>query len=315
MKFSVSVIIPAYNVARFIRQAVTSANAQLEVIEIIVVNDGSTDATSEILEQLQQEISIMKIADHPNKKNKGRSASRNLGIQNATGNYIAFLDADDFYLENRFQKDAIILQSDVTIDGVYNAIGFHYYREVFSEEQTVSSLTTVTEKIMSQELFENLLLGKKGYFSIDALTVKKTVFDVIGYFNESLVVAEDTELILKMAMKCKLEAGVINAPLAMRGVHDTNVFNQVDLYKVYSLKMYESLVSWSVKENISVKRKDVILKLLWSLKFKENNGLANEMLFWINQMARNKPLLFSYLGFKYCPLIRKRKELFPFFFR
>lgn len=315
MKFSVSVVIPAYNVARFIRQAVISVNGQPEVTEIIVINDGSTDSTAEILEQLKQEISKMKIVHHPNKINKGRSASRNLGIQIASGNYIAFLDADDYYLENRFQNDALLLQSDPKIDGVYNAIGVHYYREATPEEQNDQVLTTVTEKIIPHELFDKLLCGNIGYFSIDGLTVKKTVFDDVGYFNESLAVAEDTELILKMALKCKLETGIIDAPLAMRGVHEENVFNQVDLYKIYHLKMYESLLLWSIKENISFKRKDVLLKLLWYYKFKENNGLGNEMLFWVRQMAINNTLLLSYLGYKYCPIIRKRRKLFPFLFQ
>jgi glycosyltransferase involved in cell wall biosynthesis len=315
MKFSVSVIIPVYNAARFIQQAVASANALPEVIEIIVVNDGSTDGTVEILEKVQWETSKMKLIHHPNKINKGRSASRNLGIQSAAGNYIAFLDADDFYLGNRFQNDAVLFQNNARTDGVYNAIGFHYYREATLEERVGPGLTTVTEKIESHVLFENLLLGKKGYFSIDGLTVKKMVFEAIGYFNESLAVAEDTELILKMALKCKLEAGSIDRSLAMRGVHEENIFNQVDLYTVYHLKMYESLLSWCIKEKISNERINIILKLLWELRFKENNNLCTEMLFWMRQMVKNNTLLFSRLGYKYCPVIRQRKKLFPFLFK
>ena len=85
MKFSVSVIIPVYNCESFIEKAIESVLLQPEVFEIIVVNDGSTDDSLSLIEALQKEDDRIKIYHHKNAENKGRSATRNLGIQKATG--------------------------------------------------------------------------------------------------------------------------------------------------------------------------------------------------------------------------------------
>lgn len=313
MMFSVSVIIPVYNGELFIEKAIHSAIKQPEVIEVIVVNDGSTDETQQVLDKLQQSISELKVFHHPNKINKGRSASRNLGIKQASGNYIAFLDADDYYLEHRFSNDSKLFQEYNAIDGVYNAIGVHFYRDP-NEKENGLELTTVTEKIKDNELFNYLLSGKKGYFSIDGLTVKKSIFNEVGYFNEKLEVAEDTDLILKMAIKCSLYSGVIHKPLAMRGVHCDNVFNQTSLYKKKRSRMYESLINWGIQEKLSRQVIDNLLNWLWYYRNKDNNSLITELLYWVDLIIKNPSLLFSNLAYKYFPLIRQRKKLFPILF-
>jgi len=315
MIFSVSVIIPVYNAALFIEKAVLSAALQHEVLEVIVVNDGSTDETEHILDTLQQKIQKLKVVHHTNKINKGRSASRNLGIQHASGNYIAFLDADDYYLEKRFKKDRVFFNKNDEVDGVYNAIGVHYYRKQLKEEREDLALTTVTERIEAAQLFNDLLTGEKGYFSIDGLTVKKSIFKSVGYFNDKLEVAEDTDLILKMALKCKLETGIIDKPLAMRGVHNKNVFNQESVYKIHRSKMYESLINWGIKENTSFHNTDQLLKWLWYYRNKDYNKLSTELYYWLKLMCKNPSLLSSKLGYKYFPIIRQRKKLFPILFR
>ena len=314
MEFSISVIIPVYNGELFIEKAIDSAKMQPEVLEIIVVNDGSEDSTQEILNRLEKSISQLKVFHHPNKINKGRSASRNLGIQKAVGNYIAFLDADDYYLEHRFSNDYKLFKNDNDLDGIYNAIGAYFYRKAQVEEKELE-LTTVYEKINSKELFNYLLNGNKGYFSIDGLTIKKTVFKSVGYFNEKLEVAEDTDLILKMAVKCKLEAGVIDKPLAMRGVHDENVFNQTNLYIKHRSNMYESVISWGINEKLSNETIDNLLKWLWYYRNKDNNNLTLDLNYWFYLVRNNPSLLCSKLGYKYFPIIRQRKKLFPILFR
>lgn len=314
MQFSISVIIPVYNGERFIEKAIVSALQQTEVSEVVVVNDGSIDATQEILEKLQSQNPIIKILRHKNKSNKGRSASRNLGVKNATENFIAFLDADDFYLINRFTSDKKIFQENEKCDGVYNAVGFHFYRDATIIEKERLKLNTVTQKIKPEELFEALISGKYGHFQIDGLTIKKSVFDTIGFFNESLMVAEDTDVFWKMALKCRLETGIIDQPVAMRGVHDANVFNREDLYKKYTIKMYESLIFWSSREQIPLNKIDILFKWVWILRHKEKNKLYIDIIYWAYLFRTNPKLLFSLLSVKYFPIIRLRKKLFPFLY-
>lgn len=313
--FTLSVIIPVYNCERFIEKTIASVFVQPEVTEIIVVNDGSTDGTETLLDQLQKQNSILTIYHHHNKVNKGRSASRNLGIQKATGNYIAFLDADDYFLPNRFVNDVKVFQENENCDGVYNAVGFHFYRVATAQELQTHQLYTVNQKIKPDFLFEALLSGKYGHFQIDGLTVKKSVFDTIGLFNESLVVAEDTDVFWKMALKCQLETGLIDQPVAIRGIHDNNIFDQQDLYKKYIMKMYESVLFWSYKVKLPISKNDLLLKWIWLLRFKQNKTLFQDIQYWFFLFKNNKKLIFTYLMVKYFPIVRLRKKIFPFIFR
>ncbi len=312
---NISVIIPVYNAAAYIEKAVTSALFLAEVKEVVLVNDGSTDDSLAILQKLQESDARIKIYHHENNANKGRSASRNLALQKATMPFIAFLDADDFYLENRFEIDSKIFASDTTIDGVYNAIGVHFYRDFSDEEHQELALTTVTAAIPPKELFGYLLNGKKGYFSIDGLTIKKEVLTKIGLFQEHLVVAEDTDWLLKMALTSKLVAGNITVPVAMRGVHETNIFNQTEQYKIHRQKMYESLIHWSFQNNIEKTKIDLLLNWLFYYRYKEKYSLSAEFKYWFYLLKSNPKLLTSTLAIKYCPIIRKRKQLFPILFR
>ncbi len=112
----ISIVIPAYNAASYINDSITSVLKQsFSNWELIVVDDGSTDNTSEIVSTLLSDprITLLKQA------NKGVSAARNAGIRVAQGRYITFLDADDYYLPFNLSEKYSVLQSDRGIDFVY----------------------------------------------------------------------------------------------------------------------------------------------------------------------------------------------------
>lgn len=307
---NISVIIPVYNASAFVEKAVLSALFHKEVKEVIVINDGSTDNSLQILEEIQQTNDRIKIYHHENKDNKGRSASRNLAIQKATMPYIAFLDADDFYLENRFENDIKLFAKDSSIEGVYNAIGVQFYRDATKEEKQELILTTVTEPILSEDLFETLISGKKGYFSIDGLIVKKQVFEKTGYFSEDLLVAEDTDLILRIALKATLVTGIIDKPVALRGVHDDNVFLKDEIYKVYRIEMFDHLLRWCMKEKIVVTRLSPVLKLLFYFRIRYGKTFWEDFVYWNNLAIHYPQLLKIKIFVKNFPLISRRKLLF-----
>ncbi|MCF7560324.1 glycosyltransferase [Sabulilitoribacter multivorans] len=315
MEFFVSVIIPVYNGEHFIEKAVVTALEQPEVSEVIVVNDGSTDNTLQVVEKLRIQEQRVQIFHHNNNQNKGRPASRNLGLKKATNNFIAFLDADDFYLENRFENDKKIFKEYPNTDGVYNAIGAHFYRDAEPLEIEKLKLTTVTSKIRPEDLFETLLYYKKGHFSIDGLTVKKSIFNETGYFDESLKVSEDTHLILKMALKCQLHVGIIDRPVAMRGVHQSNVFNNEGLYEENKIRVYESLVFWASKSKVDLDKIDHLLNILWIFKFRRNESILKNVGYWLLLNMKSPRLLLTKLSIKYFPVVRLRKKLFPFLYK
>lgn len=109
----VSVIIPFFNAKRFVQEAIESVLAQTyKEWELLLVDDGSTDRGSSIaLSYVEKEPTRIRYFEHEGHENRGLSASRNLGIRNAKGEYIAFLDADDVWLPRKLQEQVGILAS------------------------------------------------------------------------------------------------------------------------------------------------------------------------------------------------------------
>ncbi len=310
----ISVIIPVYNAEKYVGDAINSATRLSEVLEAIVIDDGSTDNSLKIIEEIAKETPKVKVLHHGNFENKGRSASRNLGVKNAKGGLIAFLDADDVYLEDRFVNDVVVFQSNKEIDGIYNAIGVEFYRKSTEQEKKKLALTTVSEIIEPEDLFEALFYGGKGYFSIDGLTLKSSVFKEVGFFNENLPVAEDTELFLRIASICKLKTGIINKPMALRGVHNDNVFNNENLYEETTRLLYQELFIWTKTAKVDFQRVDEILKRLWLLYYKEEQGILLAVKYWAFLFRKNPKYMFSALSLKYFPVVRLRKKLFSFLY-
>jgi glycosyltransferase involved in cell wall biosynthesis len=116
----VSIIVPVYNVEKYLRQCVDSiVNQSLKEIEIICINDGSTDNSLQILEGYAQRDKRIKII---NKRNEGLSAARNTGMEYATGEYIGFVDSDDFINEKMYEnlyKNAKSNKSDIVMCPAY----------------------------------------------------------------------------------------------------------------------------------------------------------------------------------------------------
>jgi glycosyltransferase involved in cell wall biosynthesis len=248
-KFKVSVIIPVYNAEKYLRKAVESAVKIDSVGEIILVEDKSPDNALDLCKKLIEEYDKVKFFQHSDKGNHGAGASRNLGIQKASHDYIAFLDADDYYLPNRFKKDKEILLSNPMVEGVYSAIGIHYYSEMAKKQfldagYAYQEFLTVSEAVPSDELFSVLFHNHesvKGEFSTIAITVKRSVFDKIGYFNTVLKLQQDVHMWKRMAAFCTLEAGELKVPVSMRGVHGQNRMTVKEDHEQYIAIWWKSL--------------------------------------------------------------------------
>jgi len=235
----ISVVIPVYNAEKFLEMAVESALKQTEVTEVILIEDCSPDNALGICKKLKEKYKKIKLYQHPDRKNHGAATSRNLGIIKANNDWIAFLDADDVYLENRFKHIPEIVKKRKEVDGIYDAIGVFFENEKLQKEWNIGELTTVKDILIPEELFFYLLFGK-GYFSLDGLTVKKELLIRVGLFDDRLRLHQDTHLCAKLAASGHLFPGIIKTPVAMRRVHDKNrisglrskfFYTRIDLYK------------------------------------------------------------------------------------
>ncbi len=111
-KPEVSVIIPAYNCAGYISKAIDSALNQEISVEIIVIDDGSTDNLDEVMERYRDNPALCYVK---NEKNLGAAETRNKGVRMAQGSYIAFLDGDDYWAEEKLKKQLTAIKKEKTV--------------------------------------------------------------------------------------------------------------------------------------------------------------------------------------------------------
>ena len=173
-----SIIIPVYNAAKFLKNCLDSiVNYKNDLVEIIVVDDGSTDSSTMIYSQYN-DILIFK------KKNGGVSSARNFGITKATGEYIMFVDSDDELADNYFLK----IQKELEFrDDLY----------LFS--------TTYKNELINGSICENILFENNKFLNSPWSKVyKKSIIDTYKLrFNEKIINGEDFLFNLQYSLKCK----------------------------------------------------------------------------------------------------------------
>ncbi|MCU7614259.1 glycosyltransferase [Chryseobacterium sp. GMJ5] len=234
----ISVIIPVYNAEKYIAQAVESALHFKEVYEVILVEDQSPDDALKVCQLLSEIHQRVKLYQHPDKGNHGAGASRNLAIEKSTGDFIAFLDADDYFLPNRFDAERELFKNP-EVEGVYGAIGVHYYTKKAKEQYYKvfgDRLTTVYKKHDPKDVFPGQLnmKGSFGLFSIDALTIRKESLlqKVNPLFKTHLRLHQDTELLFRSSYYLNFYPGILDQAVAIRGVHENNRITQLDIKKI-----------------------------------------------------------------------------------
>lgn len=229
MEFRVSVVIPVYNAGPFVRQAVESALAQTETAEVVLVEDKSPDDSLAVCQQLTREYPQVRLFRHPGGVNRGAGPSRNLGITNSTCPYIAFLDADDFYLSGRFTVVQQVFKEHPECDGVYEAVGMHFEDEEGKSRWLESDMagirmTTMEAGIPPEELYAALTRGGHGHIHLNGLLIRRDVLSRSGLMDESIAdtLHEDTDWVLRLAAVSNLYPGSMVEPTSMRRVHSQN---------------------------------------------------------------------------------------------
>ena len=221
-QLQVSVIIPTYNRGWILRQAVDSVLGQdFEDFELIVVDDGSTDNTREILAAYGNDIVVLE------QNNRGVSAARNRGIASASAPLIAFLDSDDLWKPQKLTRqveffsaktETLICQTEEI--WIRNGVRVnpkkrhHKFSGMIFEPSLALCLVSPSAVMMRSELFER-----------------------VGMFDESLPACEDYDLWLRVS--CRYPVDLIDEPLIIkRGGHDDQLSRAagLDKYRIQSLK-------------------------------------------------------------------------------
>lgn len=203
----ISVVIPTYNHAHFLADAITGALKQSYApVEIIVVDDGSTDNSRSLVASFGERVRYIW------QENRGLSGARNTGIGAAQGEYIALLDADDFWEPAYLATAHAILAADPALGAVYT--GLHF---VNSKGERLPQPCVAT--VPSDQLYDRLLDGE--FFAPSAVLIRRACFTEVGLFDEALRASEDWDMWLRVARTYPF-AGIAQPWLNYR-VHGNNM--------------------------------------------------------------------------------------------
>jgi glycosyltransferase involved in cell wall biosynthesis len=187
----VSIIIPNYNHARFVSDAINSVMKQdYQNVEIIVVDDGSTDNSRKVIGQFGDQVKYIY-----HQKNAGLSVARNTGIHASNGVFIGVLDADDMYEPAFISTLVASLEANPDADGIYCG-----YRFVDQENNPLPQIEN--RSVPSDELYTSLLDGN--FFVPESIFLRRYVYDDVGLFDEALRACEDWDVWLRVTKKYRI---------------------------------------------------------------------------------------------------------------
>lgn len=190
----VSVIIPAYNASSFIGQAIDSILGQTyQDIEIIVVDDGSADATKDIVAQYGDRVTYIY------QENQGHAISRNVGMKNSMGEYCAFLDADDQWLPEKIERQVKVLNERPEVGIVHCDI-----KKVDADGNFIPKYKE-NEKYKTGDIFP-YLLTRKGHIATSSAIFRRECVEKLGGFDETVreFGSEDREFWLRICKHYKV---------------------------------------------------------------------------------------------------------------
>ncbi len=231
----VSIVIPAYNAESFIQQTLSSVIQQTyQNLEVIVVDDGSKDNTVKLVREFihsDPRVSLI------SQSNSGVSAARNLGIKKSTGDFIAFIDADDIYFPHAIAK---LMNTMMEAD---NSFGVVYGWTAYLDEK--GNLTgNFHSSELSGNVYQKLL---ESNFIASATLVRKSYIEQVGNFNcQMLFGCEDWDFYLKLSEHCHFKA----VPECIYGYRQILESKSCDCLKMK--QGYQQFMDNAVKRNPSI---------------------------------------------------------------
>ena len=219
----VSVIIPTYNGEKYLATAVESALAQTyRDLEILIVHDGSTDATGAIAKSYGSRITYIRKAE-----NGGLASARNRGIRESGGRYIALLDDDDWWEPDKLQLQVAELEKDKDVALVYSDMWVHY-----DDGKIDPSFLRTRPLASGGHVFNQYLLSK--FIIPSSVVIRRSCLKQIGLFDESMRSLKDCDFFLRLCYRWKI--ALVPQSLVHRRQRAGNMTSNEDLGTHYFIK-------------------------------------------------------------------------------
>ena len=256
----ISVIIPTYNRKKTLARAIQSViNQSLSPFEILIVDDGSNDGTEEWVKDNFQNIKYIYQNNH------GVSSARNIGIENACGDWVAFLDSDDEWLPNKLYEQVKAIDSNPEIK-------FFHTNEIWIRNG-IRVNQMKKHKKYGGYIFEKCLDICR--ISPSSALIQKEVFDNIGIFDESLRVCEDYDFWLRITSKYPVV--FLDVPLIYKyGGHADQLSKVNDGIESYRIQSLEKIIKSGFLSD--------------EQKVKAVNALVNKMKIYSKGLEKRKKL-------------------------
>lgn len=281
----VSIIIPVYNAEIYISDTISSVLAQThQDWEMIIVDDGSTDNSLTKIKQYSQNDSRIKIIL---KTNSGVSDSRNAGILISKGDFIAFLDADDVWLDANLEKKIEYLKSN-------NAHVVYSDCEVIDENSNAKNRLFETKE---KPTLDDILLLEGNYITAPSGTIfKKEVFNTIGLFDEKLSNNADQDIWIRLLTN-NFEIALLNNKLWKYRVHSNNMSSNIQLLEKDSLYMFNKARENNIFKSFVFQKKcfSRLYLMLAGSWWKNDGNKIRGLFFLIKSLLSYPPIIFKIL--------------------
>lgn len=286
-KSFISIIIPTYNRSKTIAKAIESVIDQTyHNWELIIVDDASTDNTDEIVkEYLENDGRIQYVKGE---SNKGANVRRNQGIQRAKGEYIAFLDSDNYWEPTKLEKQMVLLEEDKEA-----SICFCKVRVKDARRESV----VPSQKVDCKHLGE--ILKKGNIVDTSTLLVKKSILDEAGGFDETMPRLQDYELIFRLVNIFKYKVVYIDEVLVTNIIQNNSISRNSKLLTEGTRLFIEKSKDCFTKEELSV----------WICKYLNTIDTCDdvERREYLEYLADDKELLISVVNDMSKQFIRKNE--------
>ncbi len=230
----ISILIPVFNGTNYLGEAIDSALSQTySNYEVIVIDDGSTDQTWQVIQSYGSHLRGIR------KENGGVASALNRGIQEARGDYIAWLSHDDLFLPNKLERQIIFLQGNPQFQACYT----DYY--------LIDARGNLTGEIQSPwypRLQAIRVLFRRGYINGSTMVIKRTCFDRIGLFSAKWRYTQDTEMWLRLLEH--FEIGRVPEKLGKLRFHPEQGSRNVESHIVEAQAMYREIFEKLLKSGI-----------------------------------------------------------------
>ena len=287
----ISIVIPVYNAEKYIENCINSAIHQTyDDVEILVINDGSTDSTESILKKFENKIKVI------NKKNGGTASALNMGIKNMTGEWFKWLSADDILKTDAIEK--LVFEIQKLGKDAENHLFYSNYDLIDTNGKIIDTFDEPNNNSLAP-FQRNIILLHHYYGNGTTSIMHKSIFNKCGLFDETLGYKDDYEFWLRCCLLYGCELYLVNENLAQYRIHESQLTKKRYDEGLEQIEHIKSKIISQLSPDLQMKYvtavKNYQKQISFKIKFRRN---SRNLMFKILPKSISNKILGIYLNRK-----------------